>query len=190
MAETIKTVFNIGYFGNGKYKKSTHLKFYNFWQQMLRRCYDKKYHLTRPTYIDCIVDERWHNFQVFAEWCENNYITDFCLDKDILFKGNKIYGPDTCCFVPQEINSAFNKSKITRGIYPIGVSLHGKNFRITLSKFGNKLTFGTYQTIEEAFKIYKIEKEKYSKELAEIWKDKILEKTYNSLINYQVEITD
>ena len=43
------------------------------------------------------------------------------LDKDILVKGNKIYSPDTCCFVPKEVNTVFTKRQSKRGDYPIGV---------------------------------------------------------------------
>jgi hypothetical protein len=43
------------------------------------------------------------------------------LDKDILYKGNKIYSPDTCVFVPQEINALFVKNDANRGDLPIGV---------------------------------------------------------------------
>lgn len=27
------------------------------------------------------------------------------LDKDIFIKGNKVYGPDTCCLVPIRVNA-------------------------------------------------------------------------------------
>ena len=108
-----KTVYDIGYIGMGKYNTSDNLVLYDKWSGILRRCCDKKFQEKHNSYKDCIVDERWHNFQNFAEWFEENYNSDVMqgwqLDKDILFKGNKIYSPETCCFVPQEINSLFVK---------------------------------------------------------------------------------
>ena len=47
-----------------------------------------------------------------------------------------------------------------------------------------------FNTEIEAFNYYKINKEKYVKELAEKWKSKIDERAYQALINYTVEITD
>lgn len=185
-----RTVFGVGYFPKGKYSKAKNLKYYNLWQQMLRRCYDPKYHLTRPTYIDCLVDEKWHNFQVFAEWCENNIIDGFELDKDLLFKGNKIYGPDTCCFIPTEINKCLCKTKGSRGELPIGIQLHGKSYRVRLCKYGILKNFGCYPSISEAFKVYVTEKKAYLIELANMWKHAIPDNAYNALINYVVEITD
>ena len=77
------------------------------------------------------------------------------LDKDILFKGNKIYSPSTCIYVPHRINSLFTKSDSARGDYPIGVTYHkrdcvyesklsylnkyGKKDRIYLGRFNNPL---------------------------------------------------
>ena len=44
------------------------------------------------------------------------------LDKDILIKGNKIYSPQTCCFVPENLNSLITKNDSIRNNLPIGVS--------------------------------------------------------------------
>jgi hypothetical protein len=114
-----KSVYGVGYLGVGKFKahigvKST--KMYKVWSGMLERCYSEKYHIKKPTYKDCSVDERWHNFQVFAEWHKKNYKEGFELDKDILVKGNKIYSPETCCFVPQKINEVFKTSSSNKDV--------------------------------------------------------------------------
>jgi hypothetical protein len=175
-------------FFNSKGKYKTETKIYNIWDFLMKRCYSQKEKY--PAYKDCYVCNEWLDFQIFAEWYENNYIDNFHLDKDILIKNNKIYSPETCCFVPKEINFLFIKGKTRRGDLPIGVRKHGNNYQVSLRKFSQQFTLGTYNTIEEAFKIYKIEKEKYIKEVAEIWKHKIPEKVYKIMINYQVEIID
>lgn len=171
-----RTVYNIGYLGIG-INPSENKKAYIVWKSMLRRCYDEKHLLKYKTYIGCTVDERWHNFQVFAKWYEQNYIDGFQLDKDILIKGNKVYSPDTCCFVPVEINNMFKDNITNIGIYP-----NGKNLIVRFQRFGKTKNFGTYKYFEEAQNILNIEKEKYFKEVAEIWKNKIHEKVYQILI--------
>ena len=139
---------------------------------------------------DCTVDERWHNFQNFAEWYYDNYIEGYHLDKDILFKGNKIYSPETCCFVPQEINKLFTKRQSKRGDYPIGVISNKKRFISIFTKEKKIFYLGSFATPEEAFIAYKTEKENRIKEIANKWKGLISDKVYQALINYQVEITD
>jgi hypothetical protein len=95
-----KSVYGIGYLGEGNYNRTKYELFYNYWHDMLKRCYDAKIKLKEPTYNNCIVCDEWLNFQNFAEWCDKNlYIVDderMELDKDILVKGNKIYSPKTC----------------------------------------------------------------------------------------------
>ena len=98
--------------------------------------------------------------------------------------------PETCAFVPQQINKLFIKSEKTRGEYPLGVHCTGKSFEARVNINGKGKHLGTFKTVEEAFQAYKNAKEAYIKEMADKWKDKIRPETYQALINYQVEITD
>lgn len=187
------SIYGVGYIGQGKYRtqydKIPNLC-YGVWVGILKRCYDLNYQEKRPSYKGCTIDEKWHNFQNFAQWCEENFVKDSDIDKDILIKGNKIYSAKTCCFVPNDINMLLVKSPKTRGEYPIGVTNRGKKYiaRIKINKVTTYL--GAFDTPEEAFECYKFHKEKCIKEAAEKWKLKITEPCYQALINYQVEITD
>ena len=124
-----KRTYGICYLGEGKYKawkNNKDTRVYKTWKSMLQRCYDEKLQEKYPTYKGCVVCDEWHNFQNFAKWYEDNYyeVCDekMCLDKDILVKGNKIYSPETCIFVPQTINLLFNKNLNTRGDSVIGAT--------------------------------------------------------------------
>ena len=108
-------------------------------------------------------------------------------------KGNKIYSPETCAFVPTEINTLLISCKTTRGKYPIGVTLNkggGKKFIAQITKNKKHFHLGYYGTPEEAFEAYKEAKEEYIKEVANKWRSQITEEVYNALINYKVEIDD
>jgi len=186
-----KSVYGVGYLGVGKYNCTNYLKIYATWNNMLERCYESKYHEKRPTYIDCTVDEEWHNFQNFAKWYEENHKENYALDKDILFRRNKVYSPKTCCFVPQEINNLFTKSNSKRGNYPIGVYEYKSEKYRALIRQNNKLVYlGLFNTPEEAFQVYKEVKENHIKEVADKWKDLIDSRVYKAMYKYQVEITD
>ena len=180
------SIHGVGYIGNGKYNRKNHSEAYSCWVSMLRRCYSEEH----PTYKDCTVSKEWKCFQSFAEWFYDNCKKSYELDKDILIKGNKIYSPETCCFVPIEINILFIKSNKKRGDFPIGVCKIGNKFRAQISNKRRQIYIGMFDTVEEAFEAYKIAKENYIKEVANKWKDQIKPNVYQALINYQVEITD
>ena len=115
MYKEYKTVGNTTTTIKGKDKKS-----YQCWSNMLKRCYNKNVHNKQPTYKDCSVCNEWLCYANFEKWYDENYYeiegerTE--LDKDILFKGNKVYSPITCIFVPQRINTLFTKSNRKFGI--------------------------------------------------------------------------
>lgn len=117
------SVYGVGCIGHGKYAcgaNGKRTKSYKTWQSMLSRCYDDKYHEKMPTYKDCSVHSDWHNFQVFAEWFEHNYIEGFHLDKDKLVSGNRIYSADTCCFLSSQENIEVSQSKHYTFLSPQG----------------------------------------------------------------------
>ena len=195
-------IITLGSLGAVVYENGKMTKCYEVWNHMLQRCYDSKYHEKYSTYKDCEVVEEWLNLQNFGNWFDDNYYEvkneKMCLDKDILNKGNKIYSPNNCIFVPDKINTLFVKCNKSRGDYPIGVCYHksiGKfiarcsiyDFKTNKSK--NK-HLGYYDTPNEAFKIYKQFKEKYIKEVADCYKDFIPIKLYDAMYNYKIDIDD
>lgn len=186
-----KNYYDVGYLGNGPF--NTKMQVYTVWKGMMDRCYNLKYQETiTPTYKNCQVCEDWHNYQNFAKWYVENKIDEWFLDKDILQKGNKLYAPEYCCFVPYEINNLFTKTNALRGNLPIGVSLNKQVGKYTacIHKFGKNYHLGLYSTIEEAFQVYKENKEEYIKYIADKWKERLKPEVYKAMYDYQVEITD
>lgn len=205
------SIQGVGYLGkttctnkDGKVKES-----YYKWYDMLRRCYNLNYHLKRPTYKDCSVYEEWKCFANFEKdyeelLKENNFPEDIelDLDKDIIFKGNKIYSKENCVLVTKRINTLFIKSNKSRGSFPIGVYYKKKHvatpYSTSLSIMENgkskKMYLGYFKTPELAFEAYKTAKENYIKQVADeyvklgyITKESRL---FRALINYEVDITD
>ena len=96
---------------------------YSTWSAIFQRCYNgkSKYH------VDCEVVEDWWLLSEFWKWMDTKEWKrngeKFSLDKDLLFPGNTLYGPDTCMFVPQQINTMFTVRQAARGDLPLGVTL-------------------------------------------------------------------
>lgn len=189
-----KTVFGVGFIGIGRFSTSFNkkpLKIYQAWHSIMRRSYSDVFHKNNPSYINCSVDPCWHNFQNFAQWYEKNYIKEFELDKDILIKGNKIYGPDTCCFIPKEINMLFTLRSNNRGNCLLGVKLQKSGrYRSVISINSEIVNLGTFDTELEAFNVYKKRKEEIITLLAFKYKKQLTNSTFTALLNYKIEITD
>lgn len=161
---------------------------------MLHRCYYKKELERHPTYRGCTVCDEWLRLSGFVPFWEANYRPKYELEKDILVKGNKVYGPDTCCFVPRRINILFTNRKRFRGELPVGVSVseNGLKYKAAYDRNGKSTLIGQFDTPEHAFLAYKKAKEEYIKEVAQEYYNsgKIDKKVYEALLRYQIEITD
>lgn len=110
--------------GKQKQKLVWRCPFYKTWMSMLNRCYSEKFLEKNPTYKGCSVSENWLRFSNFKSWMEKQDWEGKHLDKDILFKGNKIYSEETCIFVTKRINNFIEEKEAGRGPHPIGVSFN------------------------------------------------------------------
>jgi hypothetical protein len=196
-------LYNVGMVGD-KYQTSAngiHTKEYQIWTNIIVRCYSEKYKNKRPTYKDATCCNEWLLYENFYEWLhsqenfENWYEGErWAIDKDILIKGNKIYSPETCCLVPNNINSLFVKRNARRGKYPIGVAYKKRDniFTAHIEINGNTHYIGSFDSSEQAFLSYKKRKEDYIKQVAQEEYDKgnITKQCYDAMMKYEVEITD
>lgn len=195
-----RTVYGVGYIGEGPHAHSVdgeQTAQSVTWNSMMCRCYSDKLHKRSPSYSDCSVHPEWHNFQMFAKWYDDNYYelddATMCLDKDILTKGNKVYSPTNCVFVPDVINGLFVKADRKRGDAPIGVSYHkrlGKYQAYCNTGFGGAVCLGYYDAPDDAFSAYKTKKEETIKITAEKYKGKIPDNLYCAMKKYSVEADD
>ncbi len=98
------------------------LKSYAAWECMLQRCYDPLYHKIRPTYKNVSVCEEWLSYSIFKSWFDINYKEGFHLDKDLTLLGNRVYSPETCCYIPHKVNCLLENVKQSEGVGLKGVS--------------------------------------------------------------------
>lgn len=194
-----RTVRSVGYLGEGEAITSIEnqtTRQYTVWSSMLDRCYNEKYHIKQPTYIDCSVSPNFCNFNYFWEWDKENYYEvpgeTMCLDKDIITKGNKIYSEDTCVYVPRRINNLFTKSDKARGDLPIGVHQQHNKYYVYCSNDGIEAYLGSFDTADDAFNAYKEYKENLIKSIADeyYYNNLIPYKLYEAMYNYEVDIDD
>ena len=168
---------------NGKVLKSREV-----WGDMIKRCYDKKELKRRPSYMGVEVCDEWLCYANFKKWYnENVYEIEgerIHLDKDILIKGNKIYSPETCIFVPQRINILFREFE---NKFPTLEERSNGTFAIRIRMNGISKRISGFETKEKAWGYYLKEKKQIIKNIAEEYKDKIPNKLYNRLIEISNE---
>jgi len=134
------------------YKKAMCCPFYSIWVAMIHRCYGP----TQRAYIGVTVTPEWLRFMEFRQWMEKQDWSGKELDKDILCPGNKVYSPETCLFVPQEINTLLVTSAARRGPNSLGVTYVAtrKAFQAQLWRYGKHVHLGRFKTEKEASSAY------------------------------------
>lgn len=183
--------YGVGFIGEGIYKATKtgeHIKHYKCWSGMLERCYSEKYHSKENYKGRVTVCEEWLNYQNFADWFEYNYIEGWQLDKDI--SKSNTYSPESCHFLPKELNVFFTGRRYYRGENPIGVAHRGKGSYEVYISDGNKMDskyLGSYKTPEEAFNVYKREKRLLLNNLISKYYDLLPRRTLAVLRNYEFQ---
>jgi len=182
------SVFGVGFIGQGPHSSSVSggkiTQCYNAWSAMMNRCYGKN---KQKSYENVIVCQEWHNFQNFAKWHSENFIEGWELDKDLLGNG-KLYSPQTCCYLPKELNVILRKKRVSNSKYPRGVSLlPGGSFQAVSSIRGKNTYLGVYSNPDDAWMAVKMFVEDKIKLIAFEYKPYLKETTYNSILNYEVK---
>lgn len=195
-----KSVYGVGCYGEPSDTWKECKPLYNTWAGMIERVHIEDALNKRPTYRECSIVDEWYNFANFYEWAKEEVGSKnkgWQLDKDILYKGNKIYGPNTCCFVPSQLNALFTKREAERGKYPIGVmeykTRQGKirlRAEVCDPDKNKRISGSGGKSEEECFMWYKTHKEDIIKRQADKYKNSISQKVYEALYRYTVEITD
>ena len=149
--------------------------FYGTWRHMFERSYSDKYHLLHPTYKGCSVVEEWHTFSNFRAWMQTQDWEGKELDKDLKVFGNKVYGPDTCMFIPSLINTFINvpilgKSKLGVTYYPYRTK---NKYAVKIRKYGKHYHVGVFNTEDKAHEAYNEKRKEYMLEVAENSEPKI-----------------
>lgn len=182
-----RTIEGVGYFGVGAHK-GTEINKYGSWSGMLYRCYNKKFKEKYPSYRECYSVDSWHCYQTYADFYENCPYREpgWHLDKDLLVPGNKIYGPETCVYLPPSINNKLFYSPIRnqyglRGVwYDVGCS---KWRAIVSSTIDKRTIIGYFDSKEEANATALSVEAEYFRAVAEEWEGRLDPRAIQGLLN-------
>jgi hypothetical protein len=133
---------------------------YSTWSAVIHRSYDEKVHARYPTYIGCSVHSEWLRLSGFKAWFDQNHVEGWCLDKDLICPGNKVYGPEHCRYVPPYLNLIVTDSSATRGEWPLGVTKQkqGGKFRALCRVDGKQIRLGSFDCPQAAHKAWQVKK--------------------------------
>lgn len=136
--------------------------YYRSWKGMLERCYSERELKRYPTYWGCSVCKEWLTFSNFKSWMGRQDWEGKELDKDLI-SDEKIYSPETCCFVEPWLNKLFLDRGRDRGKWPLGVCYHKQHqkFIANLRINGKTKHLGYFETPKAAHAVYLKAKREY-----------------------------
>ena len=146
-------------------------KILDVWNFLRLRCSKEKTTIKNKSYENCFICEEWNDFEKFKIWYLKNYPKNvpkeikFQIDKDLLQQNKeiKIYGPDTCIFLPSRINKFLVKpTKSNTKIRGVSYIKRDDKFLVYVKDFYTKKnkTVGYFKDIEKAKKKYTEEQTK------------------------------
>lgn len=142
--------------------------YYQVWHAMMARCYSETYLRKKPAYRGTEVCEEWLTFSNFKSWMISQNWQGMQLDKDLKQQGSKIYSPQTCCFIPGDVNNFILDAKSARGEWPLGVYWNKTNekFFARVSIAGKQKHLGSFDCPKEAHRAWKKKKLELAIDLA------------------------
>lgn len=159
----IRSVKGVGYCTDPTLKatesKGVQYESYQKWVSMLTRVHDDKYLSKHPSYRNVTICKEWYDYANFKRWFDSVTFKEkgWELDKDLKVIGSEIYSPDTCSFVPKNINYLLLDSGKT--IYtdlPKGVTYHKRvgKYYMQCQIADGKYKKQYFETIELALNAY------------------------------------
>lgn len=182
---------------------------YSHWQSMIIRTLDENISDITRWYKNVVVCDEWVWFNNFKEWFDLNYYSiegqRMELDKDLFCEGlgleTKKYSPETCCFLPKDLNNILTNRRNNRSISHDGTVLpcnvhevknknvYKYNVAVRLGKDRNGYEIRKYSpvvdTIEEAWMDAYILKREAVFDRAEKYKEYLPKEVYQALLQYE-----
>lgn len=150
------------------------------WGGMVVRCKDGgMYKNLHPSYNLCTMSDEFKCFQVFTDWIREQVgygFSEYQLDKDLFKQGNPVYSRETCVLLPKQLNLFLLDRSLHRGAYAQGVSFdqRSKKFVAYVSDMGVNRYLGRFISEDDAFQVYKREKEI----IAKLWYERVTNGTF------------
>lgn len=118
------------------------------WYNMVTRVYGKN---ATAAYKDVTICEEWKSAKSFKTWMETQDWEGKELDKDLLVPGNRVYSPETCCFVSHRVNTFLLIPPRKYGEGKLGVNYHRGRYEVNINLGDGKSTYlGAYGNEDDA----------------------------------------
>lgn len=139
------------------------------WLYMLKRVATKK------SYSNVTICDEWLTFSNFHKWFDRHWRKGWDLDKDL--KGHLLYSPDTCVYLPKEINQCLQRHN--------GIKKSNGVWIAEYSRGGQLECIGEYGSKEEAQEAYLKEKKEYLDYLVQLYRHSLDRETQQLLREYK-----
>lgn len=157
---------------------------FSYWHDMMRRTSGSS-RIKSAAYEAVYVCNEWKDFERFADWfVQQPRLEGWVLDKDLLSPSQaKAYSPETCCFLPRELNQMLVSSRKDSNGMP-GVCFSKGKYAARVKVRNRRLHIGTFSTAEDALSAYLDAKARFLAIEAEAYKGDLRPDAYEALKAY------